>query len=80
MLALADTRLGNGMTALVFAAVTLGAILALNRIKKLPPERARLRRIQLLAFVLGIVMLCTLTAALESLARVWDPSYVYNGS
>jgi hypothetical protein len=30
--------------------------------------------------MLYIVMFFTLPAALECLARIWDPTYVYNGS
>ena len=80
MLALANTSLGNGVSALVYAAITAGLFLALNRMKKLPVDRAKLRRMQLLVFVLGIVLILTLTLALESLARIWDPQYVYDGS
>ena len=80
MLALASTSLGNGVSALVYAAITVGVFLALKWMKKLPPDKARLRRVQLLVFVLGIVLILTLTLALESLARIWDPQYVYDGS
>jgi hypothetical protein len=80
MLALANTPLGNGMTSLAFAVLTLGATLALLKIKKLPAERARLRRIQLLSGVLAILILIMLPVALESFFRIWDPSYVYNGA
>jgi hypothetical protein len=80
MLALAATKLGNGLTALVFAALTVGAILALARLKRLPPHRAGLRQVQLLTGVLGIVVLLAIPVALESFFRIWDPSYVYNGS
>ena len=68
------------MTSLTFAVLTLGAILALVRIKRLPAHRARLKHVQLLAWVLSIVMLLTIPVAMESFFRIWDPSYVYNGS
>jgi hypothetical protein len=80
MLALASAKLGNGLATIAFAVITVGALLALYRIKKLPEDRAALRRVQLLAWVLAIVMLFTLPLALESFFRIWDPSYVYNGS
>ena len=48
--------------------------------KRLPPHRARLKHLQLLAWVLSIVVLLTIPLAMESFFRIWDPSYVYNGS
>ncbi len=80
MLALASTRMGNGLTSLAFALMTAAAIWGLFRIKRLPGDGAKLKRVQLLAWVLTIVMLFTLPLALESFFRIWDPSYVYNGS
>jgi hypothetical protein len=80
MLALASTRLGYGLTSIVFAVVTAGAFLALSRIGKLPADKAKLKRVRVAAWMLYIVMFFTLPAALESLARIWDPTYVYNGS
>jgi hypothetical protein len=80
MLALASTRLGNGLTSLGFAVITLVALVVLSRMKRLPPHRARLKHLQLLAGVLSIIALLTIPVALESFFRIWDPSYVYNGS
>jgi hypothetical protein len=80
MLALASTRLGNGLTALAFAVITVGVLVVLSRLKRLPAHRAGLKHLQLLAFVLGIVVLLTIPVAMESFFRIWDPSYVYNGS
>ena len=68
------------MTSLAFAVLTVGAILALARMKRLPAHRAGLKHVQLLAWVLSIVMLLTIPVAMESFFRIWDPSYVYNGS
>jgi hypothetical protein len=80
MLALASTRLGNGLTSLVFAMITVGAFVVLSRIKSLPAHRAQLKHLQLLAWALGIIALLTIPLAMESFFRIWDPSYVYNGS
>jgi hypothetical protein len=80
MFALASTRLGNGMTSLAFAVLTVGAILALGRIKRLPTHKAGLKHVQVLAWVLAVVAFLTIPVALESFFRMWDPSYVYSGS
>lgn len=80
MLALASTRLANGLTSLAFALITAGALLALHRIGKFPADKARLKPVRVAAWMLYIVMFFTLPAALECLARIWDPTYVYNGS
>jgi hypothetical protein len=80
MLALASTRLGNGLTSLAFAVITVGAFVVLSRIKRLAAHRAGLKHLQLLAFVLGIIALLTIPVAMESFFRIWDPSYVYDGS
>jgi hypothetical protein len=80
MIGLASTKLGNGLTSLAFAVITVGVFLVLVRIKRLPGHRAGLKHVQLLAFVLGIVVLLTIPVAMESFFRIWDPSYVYNGS
>jgi hypothetical protein len=80
MLALASTRLGNGLTSLVFTVITVCAFVVLSRIKRLPAHRARLKHLQLLAWVLSIIALLTIPVAMESFFRLWDPSYVYNGS
>jgi hypothetical protein len=58
----------------------VGAYLVLIRMKRLPAQRSSLKHVQLLAAVLGIVALLALPVALESFFRIWDPSYVYNGS
>ncbi len=80
MLELATTAFGNGMASLAFGGATLGAFLALSWMKHLPEHRARRKPVQLLAFVLAMVALVALPVALESVFRIWDPSYVYNGS
>jgi hypothetical protein len=66
MLALASTRLGNGLTALAFAVITAGVLVVLSRLKRLPAHRAGLKHLQLLVFVLGIVVLLTIPVAMES--------------
>jgi hypothetical protein len=80
MLALASTRLGNGMTSLAFTVMTVGAFGVLFRLKRLPAHRARLKHLQLLAWALSFIALVTIPIAMESFFRIWDPSYVYNGS
>jgi len=80
MLALADTAFGNGMVSLAFGAMTVGAFLTLSWMKHLPEHRATRKGVQLTAFVLAMVALVALPVALESFFRIWDPSYVYNGS
>ena len=68
------------MTSLVFTVITVCAFVVLSRIKRLPAHRARLKHLQLLAWALGIIALLTIPLAMESFFRIWDPSYVYNGS
>jgi membrane protease YdiL (CAAX protease family) len=80
MLALASTAPENGVASLAFVVLTVGAVFALSRLKKLPAHRATRRQVQLLAWVLTIVLWPALPLALESFFRIWDPSYVYNGS
>jgi hypothetical protein len=80
MLALASTRLGNGLTSLAFAVITVGAFVVLARIKRLSAHRAGSKHVQLLALAFSIIALLTIPLAMESFFRIWDPSYVYNGS
>ena len=77
---LANADWGNGLASLAFAAITVGAFQALAWMKRLPAHRARLKTVQLLALVLACIALVTLPLAMESFFRIWDPSYVYNGS
>ena len=71
---------GNGLTSLAFAMITVGAFQALSWIKRLPEHRARLKAVQLLALVIVCIAWVTIPLTLESFFRIWDPSYVYNGS
>jgi hypothetical protein len=72
MLALASTKLGNGLASVAFAVITIGSLLGLYRMERLPEDRVTLRRIQLLAWVLACLMLLTLPLALESFFRMCD--------
>jgi hypothetical protein len=80
MFILAGADWGNGLASLAFAMITVRAFQALSWTKRLPAHRARLKTVQLLALAIACVALVTLPLALESFFRIWDPSYVYNGS